>query len=254
MSKRSGAKKHRKLRGLDPGIAVAVEVLRAEGVHTTESCQGGPGHAYSEPTVCFSGERDEGFRALSVVLGPHAEQRIGMRLNALRRVWPITDGEPTGPEWELTWWPRPKASGTPRTEDGQGRLLECACPRCADRPGSRDGCDAGPCLGLRQSSCDTHAHSPAPLAPAESVCPSSSPSQDPSNASQDARGPCLLQRAREAFRALSERSCAVSLVARALPPFSPPSRPSATAAGSFWRGSGSGSPRALSPDPPAHRA
>jgi hypothetical protein len=35
--------------GLDPGIAEYVRVLLAQGVETFESCQGGPGHAYTEP-------------------------------------------------------------------------------------------------------------------------------------------------------------------------------------------------------------
>ena len=36
---------------LDAGIAQAVVALRAGGVETFESCEGGPGHAYPEPTV-----------------------------------------------------------------------------------------------------------------------------------------------------------------------------------------------------------
>lgn len=48
-------------------------------------------------------------------------------------------------------------------------------------------------------------------------------------------------RASAAFRALSERSSGVRLAARAFPPMTPPLRPRATAAGSFTRGSGSGS-------------
>ena len=82
---------------LDPGIAVAVAALRAAGVETFESCQGGHGHAYPEPTVRFHGPRAEGFKALAAAL--HA----GLRVAGLRRVWPIQDGEPTGPWWELTF-------------------------------------------------------------------------------------------------------------------------------------------------------
>lgn len=43
----------------------------------------------------------------------------------------------------------------------------------------------------------------------------------------------LAQRASTALRALALRSAAVSFAARALPPFSPPRRPRATAAGFF---------------------
>lgn len=82
---------------LDPGIAHAVEVLRAVDVETFESCQGGQGHAYAAPTVRFYGHRDEGFRALAAAL-----QR-GLPVSELRRTWPIYDGEPTGPYWEIVF-------------------------------------------------------------------------------------------------------------------------------------------------------
>jgi len=48
------------------------------------------------------------------------------------------------------------------------------------------------------------------------------------------------QRAAAALRAISDRCSAVSLSARALPPLSPPLRPSATAAGSRVSSGGSG--------------
>ena len=76
---------------LDPQIALAVLLLRKAHIETFESCQGGPGHAYPEPTIRFHGGRPEGFRALAAAL--HA----GLNVTALRRVWPIQDGEPTGP-------------------------------------------------------------------------------------------------------------------------------------------------------------
>lgn len=82
---------------LDPGIRRAVEVLGAAGVETFESCQGGPGHAYPEPTVRFHGDRSEGFRALA------AAMQEGLPVVALRRVWTINDGEPAGPWWEMTF-------------------------------------------------------------------------------------------------------------------------------------------------------
>lgn len=82
---------------LDQGIAAAVQVLRAAGVETFESCQGGNGHAYREPTVRFHGYREEGFRALA------AAQLGGLRVAALRRVWDVIDGEPTGPHWEIVF-------------------------------------------------------------------------------------------------------------------------------------------------------
>ena len=33
-----------------------VDALRSEGIKTFESCDGGDGHAYTEPTVRFAGE------------------------------------------------------------------------------------------------------------------------------------------------------------------------------------------------------
>ena len=81
---------------LDLGIAPAVIALSAAGVETFESCEGGQGHAYPEPTVRFHGNRAEGFRALAVAM------QAGMTVAALRRVWPINDNEPTGPWWEIT--------------------------------------------------------------------------------------------------------------------------------------------------------
>ena len=84
--------------GLDPGIAPFVLALREYGVETFESCEGGPGHAYAEPTVRFHGQRDEGFRALAAAL------EVGLPVAALRRTWPVNDGEPTGPYWELSFY------------------------------------------------------------------------------------------------------------------------------------------------------
>jgi hypothetical protein len=45
--------------GLDPGIVDFVRVLQEAGVETTESCQGGEGHTYPEPTVRFNGDNSE---------------------------------------------------------------------------------------------------------------------------------------------------------------------------------------------------
>jgi hypothetical protein len=82
---------------LDPGSRKAVEILRASGVETFESCEGGPGHAYPEPTVRFCGPHSDGFKALAAAL------QANLPVLGLRRVWPIVDREPTGPWWELTF-------------------------------------------------------------------------------------------------------------------------------------------------------
>lgn len=87
---------------LDAGIREAVETLRAAGVETFESCQGGEGHSYREPTVRFHGGQGAGWRALT------AAMENGLKVTAIRRTWVIIDGEPTGPYWEITFQePRP---------------------------------------------------------------------------------------------------------------------------------------------------
>lgn len=84
---------------LDSEIRPYVELLIAGGVETFESCQGGEGHTYPEPTVRFFGDRSVGFKALGVAM------QHGLPVRELRRVWPVNDGEPTGPWWELTFAP-----------------------------------------------------------------------------------------------------------------------------------------------------
>jgi hypothetical protein len=82
---------------LDPGILPIVKILYEEGIETTESCQGGSGHAFPVPTVKFSGEINEGWRALSIVLA------YDLKPTRLRRTYYILDKEPVGPEWEMTF-------------------------------------------------------------------------------------------------------------------------------------------------------
>lgn len=87
------------LNHLDAGIRDAVFTLRAAGIETFESCEGGEGHSFDEPTIRFHGHKAEGFRALAAAL------QAGLRVSELRRVWSILDGEPTGPCWEITFAP-----------------------------------------------------------------------------------------------------------------------------------------------------
>jgi hypothetical protein len=82
---------------LDPGIEPYVRVLREHNVETFESCQGGEGHCCHEPMIRFHGGRAEGLKALAVAL------QHGFPVSELRRVWPINDGEPTGPWWVMTF-------------------------------------------------------------------------------------------------------------------------------------------------------
>ena len=83
---------------LDPGIKAAVERLKACGIETFESCEGGIGHAFTEPTIRFRGTPEAGWRAFSVCLA------YGLPVLCLRRVWYVLDAnEPTGPDWELVF-------------------------------------------------------------------------------------------------------------------------------------------------------
>jgi len=82
---------------LDAGIEQFVKILNNKGIETYESCEGGSGHSYPEPTIRFHGERSEGLRALSVAL------QNDLPVSGLKRVWCIIDGEPVGPTWELTF-------------------------------------------------------------------------------------------------------------------------------------------------------
>ena len=90
--------KRRWYKHLDPGIRRFVEILDQAGIETFESCQGGKGHAYPEPTVRFEGTHAAGWRALAIA------KEHGLPVFKLRRIWSIIDGEPTGPFWELTFY------------------------------------------------------------------------------------------------------------------------------------------------------
>jgi len=84
-------------RDLDPGIRKAVQILVDNGVETFESCEGGPGHCFPEPTIRFHGALGAGWHALSVCLD------YGLPVLALRREWSVIRNEPTGPKWEIVF-------------------------------------------------------------------------------------------------------------------------------------------------------
>lgn len=92
--------------GIDAGIEHEVRVLHENHVETFESCQGGPGHGFTEPTVRFHGGDAEGLRALSVAL------TFGLPVSTLRRYWSIEGGLPHGPLWEMTFRPMPLGEGS----------------------------------------------------------------------------------------------------------------------------------------------
>lgn len=82
---------------LDDGIRHYVCVLRSQGIETCQSCEGGYGHSYPEPTIDFLGGQAEGPRAVAAAL------TFGLPVAELRRTWQITDGEMVGPLWALTF-------------------------------------------------------------------------------------------------------------------------------------------------------
>ncbi len=82
---------------LDKGIKKYVEILRENGIETYESCEGGEGHAYLEPTICFYGEIAEGFRVLAIAI------ENALPVDEIRRFWSIQDLQPVGPDWAITF-------------------------------------------------------------------------------------------------------------------------------------------------------
>ena len=71
--------------GLDPIIRPAVEVLNNHGFETFESCQGGEGHCYPEPTVRFFGNEFDLIRAYETC------QCYGLNVSAVKRVFTKVD-------------------------------------------------------------------------------------------------------------------------------------------------------------------
>lgn len=82
---------------IDPGIRRAVLILRRAGVETFESCEGGEGHAFPEPTIKFNGGQGAGFHALSVALD------YDLPVSRLQRCYYVQRGELEGPWWELVF-------------------------------------------------------------------------------------------------------------------------------------------------------
>jgi hypothetical protein len=82
---------------LDPGIRQAVLVLRSAGIETFESCQGGLGHAFPDPTVKFHGGPWAGYRAFAVAM------ECGLPVLRMQYVHGVENGQLDGPWWELVF-------------------------------------------------------------------------------------------------------------------------------------------------------
>jgi len=88
---------------LDPGIRFAVRVLHAAGgIETSQSCEGGVGHAYPDPTIDLVDDEGAGLRAVAALTV------YGLDVWTLSRVWPIRHGMPCDVLWRVTLrraWP-----------------------------------------------------------------------------------------------------------------------------------------------------
>lgn len=85
---------------IDQGIREAVLKLRSGGVETFESCEGGEGHAFAEPTVRFHGDAWAGYRAFAIAM------ENGLRPVSVRRVYDVISDQLVGPWWEIVFSPR----------------------------------------------------------------------------------------------------------------------------------------------------
>lgn len=82
---------------LDPGIRHYVCILRSQGIETCQSCEGGDGHSFDEPTVEFWGGQGEGLRAVAAAMA------YGLPVRCLHRTWNVANGEISGPIWTMTF-------------------------------------------------------------------------------------------------------------------------------------------------------
>lgn len=71
---------------LDEGIKPIVLLLQSHDVETFESCQGGIGHCFPEPTVRFYGDKYEGLRVAHLCL------KNDLPIQQIRRSFDICDG------------------------------------------------------------------------------------------------------------------------------------------------------------------
>ncbi len=83
---------------LDDGIRRLVRMLRYHGVETLQSCEGGTGHAYPEPTVDFAGDEGAGLYALGITLS------MGFKVQCLNRHYTVSHGEITETYWQIILW------------------------------------------------------------------------------------------------------------------------------------------------------
>lgn len=101
---------------LDRWIQYAVLVLWREGIRTYESCQGGKGHAFPEPTIRFEGTTRDARKAVRVAVSH------GLPVHYLRRFWRVTDAALESPAWEMTFTPHAVLRTAQRRAERAGLL------------------------------------------------------------------------------------------------------------------------------------
>ena len=85
---------------IDRGIRFAIRVLHAHGLETCQSCQGGKGHSYLEPSVEMGAGADDayGFEALAAL------QAFGLPVSTVGIIWNIKNGVPYEKNWRITFF------------------------------------------------------------------------------------------------------------------------------------------------------
>lgn len=66
---------------IDTGILPALKILRAFGFDTFESCEGGKGHAFPDPTIKFWGDEFDCIRAYELC------EQFGLNVFRARRIF-----------------------------------------------------------------------------------------------------------------------------------------------------------------------
>lgn len=86
-------------RQLDAGIRFPVRILHAAGFDTCQSCQGGVGHSYPDPTIDLVARGDDanGFGALDAL------RDYGLPVSTVAIVWNIQNGLPFEKLWRITF-------------------------------------------------------------------------------------------------------------------------------------------------------
>ena len=92
-------------RPLDPGITLAVKLLRDAGIEPFEACEGGAEHAYPEPTVRFEASPAAAWRALDLLAA------VNLPVRRLSQTWGHSELEDhkaadhdIPPFWEITFY------------------------------------------------------------------------------------------------------------------------------------------------------